>query len=595
MNPQESSNAPVATGQDAVTTDSTGQDAEAITADSTVNPYAFTDIRQAFLIVFLASFAGMSLELAASRELARHLGVSLFTWTGVIGVMLAGTALGNFTGGIVADWVNRNPNAQPRHVLAGSLLFAGAATVFQFVAEGLLSQRDPFAIYDPIAQVIGWTFCIFFLPMFALGTISPQVIRLAVPDIAHVGRVAGRVYAWSTTGAIAGTFFTGYVLISAVGVNHTLIVLSLILALMSLLVANVWNYSPLLYIFSIVLGGITGGLILTHRSGANSDLIAKDETNYYTILVTKSKDYYKDADGNEYGIDNGKYNLTLDHLIHSSVDPNNPRFLHYTHEYVQAEFVWTALRDGPNPRVLVIGGGGYTFPRYMMETLPATRMDVVEIDPGVTRMAKNHLGLQEYTGSKIYHMDGRQYVSEIVPPGTYDLVVQDAVNDLSVPSHLLTKEYNDAVKATLKPGGIYLLTVIDSIGYGQLWKAAMNTLMLTYPAENVVMLAPKAGPYDTEMRQVYVIYASDRPLNLEALRDAVAPALHTDQPGWLAAIGFAAAAHAKHHEARTHQIPPELLQPYLEAQPRVILTDQFAPVDNLMADEFRYRYHIRPK
>ena len=60
-------------------------------------------------------------------------------------------------------------------------------------------------------------------------------------------------------------------------------------------------------------------------------------------------------------------------------------------------------------------------------------------------------------------MDGRQFVAEKAVPGTYDLVIQDAVNDLSVPSHLLTKEYNDAVKLTLKPDGVYLLTVIDSI------------------------------------------------------------------------------------------------------------------------------------
>ena len=49
---------------------------------SPTNPHAFRDIRQAYLIVFLASFGGMTLELTASRVLAVQLGVSLFTWTG---------------------------------------------------------------------------------------------------------------------------------------------------------------------------------------------------------------------------------------------------------------------------------------------------------------------------------------------------------------------------------------------------------------------------------------------------------------------------------------------------------------------------------
>jgi len=43
-------------------------------------------------------------------------------------------------------------------------------------------------------------------------------------------------------------------------------------------------------------------------------------------------------------------------------------------------------------------------------------------------------------------MDGRQFVQEHAPPGGYHLVVQDAVNDLSVPYHILTREYNEAVK-----------------------------------------------------------------------------------------------------------------------------------------------------
>ena len=56
-----------------------------------------------YAVVFLASFCGMSLELTASRVLAPVLGVSLFSWTGIIGVMLAGTACGNYLGGVLAD------------------------------------------------------------------------------------------------------------------------------------------------------------------------------------------------------------------------------------------------------------------------------------------------------------------------------------------------------------------------------------------------------------------------------------------------------------------------------------------------------------
>ena len=385
---------------------------------------------------------------------------------------------------------------------------------------------------------MGWTFSLFFLPMFLLGLVSPQVIRLAVPDVAHAGRVAGRVYAWSTVGAIAGTFAAGYVLLSTLGMYHTIIAASLVLTLTSLLVVNIWKDTraaikadsqavasnvagagALLYLFSIVLGGITGGFILTSRD-RNDEYIAQVESNYYTIKVTRQ--------GRE-GLalidptnpESRRLALNLDRLLHSVVDPYDPTYLYYAHEHTQMEFLWLAKASTPEPRALVIGGGGYTFPRFALETMPQSHIDVVEIDPKVTQVARDHLGLKDYSNLRAIHMDGRQFVAERAAPGSYDLVIQDAVNDLSVPAHLMTKEYNDAVKAALKPGGAYLLTIIDSVGHGKLWKAAMATLAETFPAKNIVLLrVPKKGESENwyESREVLVIYASDKPFSLSALQ-----------------------------------------------------------------------------
>jgi protein-L-isoaspartate O-methyltransferase/MFS family permease len=576
------------------------------------NPHAFADVRVAYAVVFLASFGGMTLEITASRVLAQQLGVSLFTWTGIIGVMLAGTALGNLTGGVWADRVNRaGGGASPRAVLAGTLVAGGAGTVLVLVALAVVIQTGAFGGLDPVTQVLAWTFSLFFLPMFLLGMVSPQVIRLAVPDVARAGRVAGRVYAWSTAGAIAGTFAAGYLLLSAAGWERTLLGVAMLLTLTSMLCARVWGDGPILYLFSIVLGGVVGGFILTARRGAGEDLIAQVETNYYTIRVTPEYAPEVDAggnpvvapDGREVFVRTGRRRLYLDQLLHSVVDPADPGYLHYEHEHIQVEFLRAARAGSPNPRVLVVGGGGYTFPRYAMQVLPETRMDVVEIDPGVTRVARDHLQLTDYPGLGITHMDGRQFVAERAAPGTYDLVIQDAVNDLSVPAHLLTKEYNDAVKAALKPGGVYLLTVIDSVEYGKLWKAAVHTLRKTYPADHVVLLSPGVlGPG----RQVYVIYASDKPFDrgavYAAVRDQVRPPAAAPRDaaaaGWGAAAAapggaghvLAAAVGGREVPFRTAQVPPERLNPYLDAGPEVVLTDQFAPVDNLMADVFRYRY-----
>ena len=58
---------------------------------------------RAGIIVFIASFCTLVVELTAGRMVAPYLGVSLYTWTSVIGVMLAGISLGNYVGGRIGD------------------------------------------------------------------------------------------------------------------------------------------------------------------------------------------------------------------------------------------------------------------------------------------------------------------------------------------------------------------------------------------------------------------------------------------------------------------------------------------------------------
>src|SRR5579872_6793710 len=62
----------------------------------------------AYVVVFVASGCALILEIVAGRIVAPVVGVSLYTWTSVIGVVLAGISLGNYAGGVVADrWVGR--------------------------------------------------------------------------------------------------------------------------------------------------------------------------------------------------------------------------------------------------------------------------------------------------------------------------------------------------------------------------------------------------------------------------------------------------------------------------------------------------------
>jgi hypothetical protein len=169
----------------------------------------------------------------------------------------------------------------------------------------------------------------------------------------------------------------------------------------------------------------------------------------------------------------------------------------------------------------------------------------------------------------------------------------------------MTKEYNDAVKAALNPrDGVYLLTIIDEIEHGKLWKAAMATLRQSFPHVTLLTSAdlpdesPPANASEEHLaiwkkdrenwertRQVYVIYAADHPLDANRLR--LRNAERFDFTPKAAVTGLAMASFSM--PFFTHPVADRWLEPHLQREPGVVLTDQFAPVDNLMADVFRRR------
>ena len=409
--------------------------------------------------------------------------------------------------------------------------------------------------------------------MYLLGTISPQVTRLAVSDWDHAGRVAGRVYAWSCAGAIAGTFAAGWGGIPLLGgVNILILAIALVLVVLSTAVSGVWRRPGELALGVVVVGAAVFGLIYRGSLTSQFDL----ETNYYAIRI------YDDSGPDEQG--RVERTLVLDHLRHSFVKGwieldsagnetafrADPTYTGYAHEQVQAEFTrFAADRSGGSPNVLIIGGGGYTLPRWIDAAIPKASVEVVEIDPGVTEAAHRKLGLPRDTRIVTHNLDGRQFVQEQASRGHYHLVVQDAVNDLSVPYHIMTKEYNDAVKRLLTPDGVYLLTVIDHFEDGLLVRAAIQTMQQSFA--HVYLLAANELWKPTEPtgvgRSVWVIYGSDQPFDREALAAAV--------------------DRQKAGPAKTLAMPADELRAYLDRKPAPVLTDAYAPVDNLISFVFR--------
>ncbi len=167
----------------------------------------------------------MVLELVAGRLLAPNIGVSLYTWTSIIGVIFAGMSTGNYLGGRLAD------KHASRRALGVLFMLAGLGSLLVVALAWMLQGRTVFVLpgVPLLARILLFVGVIFFAPSVLLGMITPFVIKLAVNDLNTSGDTVGRIYAASALGSILGTFATGYVLVFYFGVRAILIFVGLML------------------------------------------------------------------------------------------------------------------------------------------------------------------------------------------------------------------------------------------------------------------------------------------------------------------------------------------------------------------------------
>ena len=168
--------------------------------------------------VFLSGAALLGVEIAASRVLAPTFGSSLYVWGALIGVVLTGLSIGYWAGGALAD---RWPS--PYLFVSAIALGAGLVLAIPLVDEWVLEQVvawDAGPRLDPLVASV-----ILFGPMsVVLASVSPIAVRLAARSIDRLGRTAGRLFAISTAGSIAGTFATSFWLVPEYGTDQVLAV-----------------------------------------------------------------------------------------------------------------------------------------------------------------------------------------------------------------------------------------------------------------------------------------------------------------------------------------------------------------------------------
>lgn len=429
----------------------------------------------------------MVFELVGSRVLGPYLGTSIFVWTSIIGIILGSLSIGYWLGGKIAD-------KKPQIGVLSSIIFFSAIfigltiLINSFVLIFLQEKEVGLKLSTVISSIV-----LFAPASIMLGMVSPFAVKLKMDSLKTSGSTVGNLYAISTIGSITGTFLAGFYLIPLIGTTNLLILLSVVLIGVSVIASPRQilrvRYGALLLIVSFFL--VTS---LMNTAYAKDNFIDID-TEYNRIWIY---DFFDDLTGK------AAKNMQINTESHSAIFLDDDDLIfEYTKYYRLVKHFM------PDPqaveRTLMIGGGAYSYPKDFLEKFPNAVIDVVEIDPQVTELAKEYFRLEENPRLSIHHTDGRVFLNQT--ENKYDAIFGDAFSSyFSIPYQLTTKEVVQRKYDILNEDGVVILNIISSIDgeKGEFLRAEYHTYKSIFPQ---VYLFPVQNPGDGEMHQNVILVA----------------------------------------------------------------------------------------
>ena len=476
------------------------------------------------------SAASLVVEIVAGRMLAPYVGMSLYTWTAIIAVVLAGFSAGHWWGGRLAERSAKTSIRLTGWILMAAAISTGASAWLLSVSAAPILQ----IVGHPVWSIVAIATAVFFLPSLFAGVPAPVLTQIAIDTQARSGPALGALFAAGAIGAIAGTLLAGFVFVSWLGSSGTLAIVTVAYVVTALICLSLGKGRLVVALILTVIA-----LVLAAR-GAFGASPCDVESRYFCI---RSVDISADPSS-------PVRLMALDHLVHGISAERLPRIAFTEHAAMLQEL---ALIRAPRPDFssFFIGGGTYSIPRAFHD-IGAGPATVAEIDPMVTKIAARDFWFDPTTAT-VFSEDARVALRNR-PEARYDIIIGDAFTDIAVPAHLVTQEFFALAKDRLTPDGSYLMNVIDFEDRLNTLSAVVRTLQTVFPVVEVWthQQMPEAGA-----RMVFVIAAGQTPTEVGSFT-VPAPDRMTFgalSQGWV---------------------------DQLVARSDLLLTDNYAPIDRLM-------------
>jgi predicted membrane-bound spermidine synthase len=428
------------------------------------------------LLVFVAGFTTLGVELAASRLLDPWFGNSLIVWAALIGMILLYLSLGYWLGGRFAD---RSPHLLTLLRLAGlGALGVGLTPVIAHPVLSAASQGLRNLDAGLLAGSMAAVLALFAIPVTLLGCVSPFAVRLGIRDVQGSGEVAGRLYALSTAGSILGSFLPVLLLIPTIGTRRTFATLAatlLVVVIAGLLTARrPWDTLAGCAALALVLWV---GLTPAGPVKAATGLVYETESAFNYIQVVQA--------GTE-----RQLRLNEGEGIHSVYRPEGGR------AYGIWDYFLLAPAFNPAPyaparvgRVYVAGLAAGTVAQLYTAAYGPVPIDGAELDPAIIATGRQWFAMNEPNLNAVAE-DGRRYLENqrgAEPPAPpYDVIVVDAYRPPYIPFHLTTVEFFALTRDRLSDSGVVAVNVGRTHTDYSLVDAIAKTMGQVFPTVFIV-------------------------------------------------------------------------------------------------------------
>lgn len=435
-------------------------------------------------VVFVCGAIVMVFEIVGSRVLGPYLGTSVFVWTSLIWIILASLSLWYYLWWKLADY-KRDLMILSYIIFTASIFLFGVVIIKDNFLVYMINSISSIKVNSVISSIV------LFAPVSVLlGMVSPYAIRLKMNNIENSGSIVGNLYALSTLGSIVGTFGAGFFLIPTFGTNNILYALVIVLLMLSLLLSVGYFFKIRLTLLAAILAI---AIVSNYDSSVHSSYLDVD-TQYSRVWIYDT----------EYDWDKIR-RLKINNSHSSSMYLEKEGLVYeYTKYY---HLVSHFMPDFQN--VLFIWGAAYSTPKDFLRVYPKVDVDVVEIDPKLTELAKKYFKLKDSQRLTIYHEDARIFLNR--NKKKYDVIVGDAFKSYSIPYQLTTKEVVQKKYDILNDEGVVILNIISSV-HGDKWqflRAEYKTYKSIFP-QVYLFLTHNNTDLDSVQNLILVALKSDK-------------------------------------------------------------------------------------